>query len=109
VRSAAAAAIIALVVNATRREIRPASRSVPRPARRAELARLGFVVLGLGAAMFLAGCYRAAVELTEGRIHPLVPVAVDAPLAAELLLLVAVIVLAAAALLLAASRRRQRP
>ena len=58
--------------------------------------------------MLLAGCYRAAVELSRGRIHPLVPIAVDAPLAAELLLLVAVIVIAAAALLIAASLRPRR-
>ena len=82
---------------------------MPRPARRTGLARLGLVVLGLGAAMLLAGCYRAAVELSGGRIHPLVPVAVHAPLAAELLLLVAVMVLAAAALLIAAAHRPRRP
>jgi hypothetical protein len=109
VRSEPTAATIALVADATEREIRPASRSARRPARRPELARLGFVVLGLGTAMLLAGCYRAAVELSAGRIPPLVRVAVDAPLAAELLLLVAGMVLAAAALLIAASRRPRRP
>ncbi len=65
-------------------------------------------MLSVGAATFVAGCYRAAVELTQGRLRPLVPVATDAPLAAELLVLVAVMLLTAAALLLAAAHRSTR-
>ena len=86
----------------------PTTRTVG-PAGRPRLARPGFVVLGLGIAILLAGCYRGAVELSDGRFRPLVPIAVGAPLAAELLLLVSVIVLAAAALLIAGSRQQQRP
>ena len=101
------AATITLVANAPDRKITPTIRSGGRGPRRTELARPGLVVLGLGAAMLVAGCYRAAVELTEGRVRPLVPVAVGAPLAAELLLLVAGIVLVAAGLLIAGSHRRE--
>lgn len=75
--------------------------------RRSALARVGLVTLAVGTAMLLAGCYRGVVELSEGRIRPLLPIAVGAPLAAELLLLVALVLLACAALLLGAARRRR--
>lgn len=93
---------------APRSDIGTTQRPVRRAARRSALVRSGLVVLSLGLAMLLAGGYRAAVELSEGRLHPVVPVAIGAPLAAELLLLLGVIVLAAAGLLIAASRQRQR-
>jgi hypothetical protein len=106
-----AAATIASVADATGTDTGTAVRAVPRPAgaRRSPLAGLGLVVLGLGTTTLLAGCYRAWAELSEGRIPVLVPVAVDAPLAAEFLVLVGGIVLVAAGLLIAASRRPRRP
>jgi hypothetical protein len=56
----------------------------------------------------LAGCYRSAVEFSRGTIKPLVPFALDAPLAGEFLVLVGLLVCAVAGLLLAASRHRKR-
>jgi hypothetical protein len=100
------AATLALVADVPEREISSTSRPVLSPVRRSALVRPGFALLGLGAATLLAGCYRAAVELSHGRIRPLVPVAVHAPFAAELLLLIAAVLLVAAVLLLAASRQR---
>jgi hypothetical protein len=102
------AASIAIVANATEQQVGPAGRATDARAPRTGSSRPGLIVLGLGLALLLAGGYRAAVELSEGRVRQLVPVAVGAPLAGELLLLVGVVVLAAAALLIASSRRRRR-
>jgi hypothetical protein len=65
----------------------------------------GIAVLTVGAATVLAGCYRTAVEFSDGRLKPLVPIATNAPLAGEFLVLVGLVACVSGILTILASRR----